>query len=223
MASNAEGVAEMTTPPLWVQRLFWNVHSWNWDSGSNSTLVTNTIEWAETHVPPGGSVLDLGCGTGLHSLALARNGYEVLGLDFAAGMIDRATKKAQRDGLSARFRIADLNAPLSLPSGSFAGALSISVLQCIAEPTAFLREVRRVLPIGGSFLLGVKATPGSISNRTSARHPTWFDPLKRRASRAAYLHRFTGSGLGDLLASASFGVLSERQHDGWLWVVARAR
>lgn len=44
------------------------------------------------------SVLDLGCGTGGHSLVLAQRGYAVVGVDRSAGMLTRARQKAEALG-----------------------------------------------------------------------------------------------------------------------------
>ena len=40
----------------------------------------------ELHLPPGGSVLDVWCGTGRHAVALAKRGYAVTGLDLSAAI-----------------------------------------------------------------------------------------------------------------------------------------
>ncbi len=53
-------------------------------------------------------VLDLGCGTGGHTIPLARRGYEVVGLDRSAQMIDQAAEKARTAGVEARFVIGDV-------------------------------------------------------------------------------------------------------------------
>jgi len=41
------------------------------------------------------SILDLGCGTGSHSLILAKRDYEVSGVDLSSQMINRARNKAR--------------------------------------------------------------------------------------------------------------------------------
>jgi SAM-dependent methyltransferase len=56
------------------------------------------------------SVLDVGCGTGSTTLAIARalgSGAHVTGVDISAPMIDAATTRAAREGVAARFVRAD--------------------------------------------------------------------------------------------------------------------
>ena len=59
-------------------------------------------------VPAGGRVLDVGCGTGLLSIALHKAGYDVYGLDVSESMVNEAREKAAAAGLSPeRFQAAD--------------------------------------------------------------------------------------------------------------------
>lgn len=54
-----------------------------------------------------GAVLDVGCGTGEHTILLARLGYDVLGVDASGPAIERARENAERHGVAARFAVAD--------------------------------------------------------------------------------------------------------------------
>jgi SAM-dependent methyltransferase len=54
-----------------------------------------------------GKVLDIGCGTGEHTILLTRLGYDVRGIDFAPQAIDRARENAAAHGVDARFDVAD--------------------------------------------------------------------------------------------------------------------
>jgi glycine/sarcosine N-methyltransferase len=48
-------------------------------------------------------VLDVACGTGHHAIALAQQGYEVLGSDVSQGMVSRARENAAAAGVGATF------------------------------------------------------------------------------------------------------------------------
>ena len=45
------------------------------------------------HAPGARTVLDLGCGTGIHACTLARKGYQVTGLDRSADMLAKARER----------------------------------------------------------------------------------------------------------------------------------
>ncbi len=59
-----------------------------------------------------GKVLDVGCGTGEHTILLTRLGYDVLGIDFAHEAVEQARRNAEANGVEARFEVADaMNLP----------------------------------------------------------------------------------------------------------------
>ncbi len=79
---------------------------------------------------PGARVLDVGCGPGRHSLALAKRGIHVVGVDIAERFVDLATEAATELSLSdhASFHVADarqlhfeaeFDAVISLCQGAF--------------------------------------------------------------------------------------------------------
>jgi cyclopropane fatty-acyl-phospholipid synthase-like methyltransferase len=49
----------------------------------------------ELKLEPGTSILDIGCGTGRHSIELAKRGYKVTGVDISSGMLAEADKAAK--------------------------------------------------------------------------------------------------------------------------------
>lgn len=58
-------------------------------------------------VSAGARVLDVGCGTGSATIAAAKRGAKVVGIDISAPMIEAARLRAERGGTSATFIVAD--------------------------------------------------------------------------------------------------------------------
>lgn len=54
-----------------------------------------------------GRVLDIGCGTGEHTILLTRLGYDVLGVDGAATAVEQARRNDAAHGVDARFEVRD--------------------------------------------------------------------------------------------------------------------
>jgi SAM-dependent methyltransferase len=54
-----------------------------------------------------GKVLDVGCGTGEHTILLTRLGYDVVGIDYAPHAVEQARINAAEQGVDARFQVAD--------------------------------------------------------------------------------------------------------------------
>ena len=116
-------------------------------SGGNATLWRfATVKAIDPQ--PGERVLDIACGTGTSSSALARSGASVVGLDFSPGMIGEARRKHQ----SVEFVDGDA---MKLPfvSNEF-DAVTISFgLRNVSEPKVALSEMFRVLKPGGRLVV----------------------------------------------------------------------
>jgi ubiquinone/menaquinone biosynthesis C-methylase UbiE len=102
---------------------------------------------------PGHKVLDVGCGTGADTLALAQvvgsTGF-VVGVDFDQGMIAHAKEQAHQTGISAwvEHKQADAGA-LPLQTGEFDACRSERLFQHLPDPMRALTEMKRVTRAGG--------------------------------------------------------------------------
>jgi len=98
----------------------------------------------------GERVLDVGCGAGASSLALAVRvgaGSQVLGVDISEPLIGRARARAPRD-TSALFQVADASSA-ELPEGTFDILFSRFGVMFFDDPTAAFAHMRRALRPGG--------------------------------------------------------------------------
>lgn len=95
-------------------------------------------------------VVDLGCGTGRHSLWCGQQGARVTAVDFSAGMVSKAATKPGWEHV--RFIEHDLTQPWPLPDASFDRVLSGLLLDHVQDLVAFFRECRRVCRPGGFVL-----------------------------------------------------------------------
>ena len=116
-------------------------------------LVERTVDALAEVVRPPGPVADLGCGPGPHARALARRGYEVVGLDGSPRMIEAARAQPTPDGSGPTFDVHDVSTPLPFADASLGAALAVLVVQHLRDPAAFVVEIRRCLRPGGHLLV----------------------------------------------------------------------
>jgi SAM-dependent methyltransferase len=106
-------------------------------------------------VAPDAAVLDIGCGTGKSSRAVARlaHGGSVLGIDLSARMLERARARAADEGLTnVRFEQTDAQVHPFEPD-SFDLAISSFGCMFFADPVAAYRNIGAALRPGGRLAL----------------------------------------------------------------------
>jgi SAM-dependent methyltransferase len=119
--------------------------------------------------PPAGPVLDVGCGSGDHAIALVRRGVEVLGVDIVAAAIEQARAKAQAlpTELAERitFQIGDALQPTQLQR-RFSAVTDSGFLHLFEQQAAdrFAEELAAILAPGGRYYLLAFAVQFDIPN-----------------------------------------------------------
>jgi ubiquinone/menaquinone biosynthesis C-methylase UbiE len=147
------------------------------------------LEWIdELAIPVGQKILEIGCGAGRCTVALAERGYLVQAMDSVPGMLDSTQQLAIQAGVrpSVSIGLGDAHR-LSFRDGSFAAVLAIGVIPYLHSPQKALREMARVLKPGGFLLV----TAGNHWRLNNIMDP-WSSPPLQPAKRVlrTMLQRF---------------------------------
>jgi SAM-dependent methyltransferase/uncharacterized protein YbaR (Trm112 family) len=102
----------------------------------------------------GDSFLEIGCSWGRWTIAAARKGYRVVGIDPSLKGVLAARRVCRQLGIEGHFLVAD-GRFLPFADGSFSRVFSYSVLQHLSKENVqlVLPEIRRVLKTGGEALV----------------------------------------------------------------------
>lgn len=102
----------------------------------------------------GEQALDVGCGTGHHSIWLAEKGLTVAGLDESPAMLEIAAAKTAGTDLAIDWVLGDASA---LPFGfeQFDLVISVAALEFIDNPRLVIHDAMQVLKPGGRLVVGL--------------------------------------------------------------------
>jgi S-adenosylmethionine-dependent methyltransferase len=160
-------------------------------------------------------VLDVGGGSGMFAVPLARLGHDVTVVDPSADALATLRRRADTAGVGARVRGLQGDGDLLhqvLPAAGDASAgydlaLCHYVLEVVDDPAVTLREIARALRPGGQVSIATVNRAGAVLGRAVAGHPVEAlalledrDPAPGRARPAQ--RRFTPDGLLELVGAA---------------------
>jgi phosphatidylethanolamine/phosphatidyl-N-methylethanolamine N-methyltransferase len=143
-------------------------------------------------MPPGARVLELGVGTGLALPAYPRH-CDVVGIDLARDMLERAQEKVSRNRLT-NVSLMQMNAlDLAFDDQTFDYVTAFHVVSVVPDPAAMIRAAQRVCrPDGTIVIINHFGSTADVPNRLLRL----IDPVTRRLGWRATLR------LGDVLDGA---------------------
>jgi SAM-dependent methyltransferase len=115
--------------------------------------------WFDARFAPRSHLLDLGCGTGLDAVRMARLGHRVTATDWSPQMVARTRTRAVRAGLARKVVALNIGShELQRLDGAarFDGAYSnLGPLNCVPAQAEVARECARLLKPAGTLILSV--------------------------------------------------------------------
>jgi SAM-dependent methyltransferase len=119
---------------------------WNWESPAGKLRWARRVKMLSSHLRPGMSVLELGCGTGTFTRELARSGADITAIDVSPELLEIA--RASYSAPNVHYETQNAYA-LSYPDAAFDSVVGSSVLHHLEVEEA-LRNIYRVLQPGGT-------------------------------------------------------------------------
>jgi len=120
------------------------------------------LGYVRDRVPLAGArVLDVGCGAGLLSEAMAGEGARVTALDLSPELVEVAKLHLLESGLQVDYRLQPVEALAAEMPGAFDAITCMEMLEHVPDPASVLRACATLLRPGGRLLL-------STLNRTPA-------------------------------------------------------
>ena len=109
-------------------------------------------------------VLDVGCGGGLLSEALAKEGAKVTALDLAPELIKVAKLHRLESGVAVDYRLQSVEALATEQPGSFDAITCMEMLEHVPDPSAIIAACASLLKPGGQlFLSTLNRTPAAFA------------------------------------------------------------
>jgi 2-polyprenyl-3-methyl-5-hydroxy-6-metoxy-1,4-benzoquinol methylase len=119
---------------------------WNWETPAGRVRWARRVKMLTSHLARGQKVLELGCGTGYFTRALASTGAQISAIDISSDLLALARRECPHESVT--FETQNAYA-LTYPDETFDSVVGSSVLHHL-ELDAALREIWRVLKPGGS-------------------------------------------------------------------------
>ena len=151
----------------------------------DSRLVLHQLEYDLTwrylarYLPPGGSILEIGAGTGRYTLELCRRGYSVTAVDLSAALLRRCEQRLEAEGLHGHVQlvVADARDLQAVVGTAFDAVLLMGPLYHLVfeeDRQQAVRQAANRLRNGGLLFSAHLSRPGVFGDLMK-RIPEWIE------------------------------------------------
>lgn len=121
------------------------------------------VDFAEPALDPEGVALEVACGTGLVSRAIAHRVRHITALDLTPAMLEQGKREADRDSITNVTFTRGNATELPYPDRSFTLVFTRFSLHQVADPASVLREMARVSRPGAALIVADLVRPDDLT------------------------------------------------------------
>jgi len=155
---------------------------------ANKSLITETIkdldvdilEFLEQHSIINGSVLDIGTGSGIHSVHLAKRGFQFTGIDYSPTAIEIALRLSEESGTKIDFLVDDIHQTKLVSQFDIAldrGCLTFTTKPYIEQ---YKNVIDRLVKINGYYILKIDQLQSLENNYASFLNDPSYDLITKK-------------------------------------------
>ena len=186
-------------------------------------------------LPQNCRVLDIGCATGRASMALAKKGHVVTGIDIAERLIEKAQATAEAQGLEITYQVCN-PVTLPFPDEVFDAVLMLKTYCYVPKRQnriAWLEKIARVLKPNGQLFLVQYTIDTALNNydpiheETRERFPDILETLEEGDGFSSheiptFIHYFLEADLRAELVNTSFKIVDFFRDDTLCYYVLKS-
>lgn len=140
-----------------VSQIWWDLKG---EMGTLHVINPLRTKFIMENLPANPKILDVGCGGGILSEALAKAGARVTGLDLSEASIEVAKKHAQSQNLQIDYRYESVQDIADKEAGTFDAITCMEMLEHVPEPGKVIAACAKALkPSGQVFFSTMNRTP----------------------------------------------------------------
>ena len=191
----------------------WTYKNWKQEKGKDYYLVQENINLIKKFLPPGSSILDVGCDIGLTVKALEENGYHSNGVEVSSAGSKIASEKTC-------IKVQNCKLQDYQTEVKFDGVLLLNVLEHLYDPIQILKECGDNTKQGGYIFLHVPNHDGWSTKYKKYLHKKGIKNNYKHFGFPAHIYAFNKKSLAKMLDKSGFEAV---HFESWSNILTRGK